>query len=80
MDDILKGTQKVDTGIDGKKITKLDFHMGPIGSAIPILFFIIWAIGCSLIDVANEQSLIVGAVIGLGIGLFLCKKIGRAHV
>ena len=52
---------------------KLNFRVGPIGSALPMVFFIIWAIVCSMFDIANEQSLIVGAVIGLGLGLFVCK-------
>ena len=52
---------------------KLNFRVGPIGSALPMVFFIIWAIVCSMFDIANEQSLIVGAVIGLGLGLFVYK-------
>ena len=59
---------------DGRKITKLDFRFGPNGSAIPMVFFIVWAIVCSFKNIANEQSMIIGAVIGLGLGLFVCKS------
>lgn len=59
---------------DNLNVTKLAFHGGPIVSALPMLFFIIWAISCSLLDIANEKSLIIGSVIGLGIGMFVCKS------
>ncbi|WP_130862305.1 Na+/H+ antiporter NhaC family protein [Bacilliculturomica massiliensis] len=72
--------EKKDTGQgiaapeEENKGKRLEFYIGPVGSAVPILFFIVWAIGCSFINISTEQSLIVGAVIGLAIGLFLCKN------
>lgn len=51
----------------------LNFRGGPIASAAPILFFVLWAITCSLIGISTEASLIIGAVIGLLLGLILCK-------
>lgn len=59
---------------DKAEVTKLEFHGGAVVSALPMLFFIVWAISCSLLDIANEQSLIIGSVIGLGIGMFVCKS------
>ncbi|WMJ77089.1 MULTISPECIES: Na+/H+ antiporter NhaC family protein [unclassified Sedimentibacter] len=65
---------------DGRKITNLEFRFGPVGSAIPMLFFIVWAIVCSFKNIANEQSLIIGAVIGLGLGLLICKSSAEKYL
>jgi Na+/H+ antiporter NhaC len=55
--------------------TSLQFHGGPIASAVPMLFFIGWAIYlCVIAKAAAEIGLVLGAVIGLALGMFLVKS------
>jgi Na+/H+ antiporter NhaC len=58
----------------GDTVTELKFRFGHIGPAIPMLFFMFWAVLLSVMDVVTENGLVVGATIGLAIGLFLCKS------
>jgi Na+/H+ antiporter NhaC len=52
----------------------LEFYGGPIASAVPMLFFIGWAIYlCVIAEAAAEVGLVLGAVIGLAVGMFLVK-------
>ena len=67
------------TKTDNKKTTKpeLKFHIGIWGAVIPMLFFVLWAVSMSFsLNGAPQttQYLILGAVIGLVIGLFLSKS------
>jgi hypothetical protein len=55
----------------GDTVTELKFRFGHIGPAIPMLFFMFWAVLLSVMDVVTENGLVVGATIGLAIGLFL---------
>lgn len=59
-----------------KEVTKIDFRMGAFGATVPMLFFILWAILISkiVLDVSSVEGLIVGSVIGLGLGMFLCRS------
>jgi len=59
-----------------KEVTKLDFRMGAFGATVPMLFFILWAILISkiVLDVSSVEGLIVGSVIGLALGMFLCRS------
>lgn len=56
-----------------KQVQSLEFRLGAFGATIPMLFFVIWAISISIAKVSSEPALILGAVIGLALGLFLCK-------
>ena len=61
----------------GEKISekpRLEFYGGTVVGALPMIFFIGWAIICSLLGVGTEPILIVGMIIGLVIGLFTCKS------
>ncbi|PTX63164.1 transporter (NhaC family) [Melghirimyces profundicolus] len=60
--------------VGSKTVRKLDFRMGAFGAAVPMLFFVIWAVSTSLLDITSELGLVLGAVVGLGIGLFLSKS------
>ena len=51
----------------------LRFHLGKAASAVPLVFFIIWAIVICVAGAPSENGLILGAVIGLTLGMFLCK-------
>jgi Na+/H+ antiporter NhaC len=57
-----------------KKLQKLEFRFGAFGATIPMLFFVIWAISISIGNVSSESALILGSVLGLAIGLLLCKS------
>jgi Na+/H+ antiporter NhaC len=52
----------------------LQFHGGRAMSAVPLVFFVAWAIGISIADTPNENGLILGAVIGITLGMFLCRN------
>lgn len=52
----------------------LSFHGGKAVSSLPLVFFVAWAIGISVADTPNENGLILGAVIGITLGMFLCKQ------
>jgi Na+/H+ antiporter NhaC len=52
----------------------LSFRGGKAASSLPLVFFVAWAIGISIADTPNENGLILGAVIGLTLGMFLCKQ------
>ena len=75
-----KGYQEVVNETEPRKVTKLEFRLGPFGSTVPMLFFIVWAIVSSFLNICNEQGLIIGAVLGLAIGLFLCKSSADDYV
>lgn len=57
-----------------KKIYSLDFRFGAFGAAVPLLFFVIWAITISVLQLSSESGLVLGAVIGLTLGMLLCKS------
>lgn len=48
--------------------------MGPFGAAVPLLFFVVWAITISVMQLSSEVALVLGAVMGVTLGLLLCKS------
>ncbi|UOQ84960.1 Na+/H+ antiporter NhaC family protein [Gracilibacillus salinarum] len=56
------------------KIDSLEFHLGAFGAAIPLVFFVIWAITTSVLQLSSEIGLVLGAIIGITLGLFFCKS------
>jgi Na+/H+ antiporter NhaC len=52
----------------------LRFYGGRLGAAVPLLFFVIWAITISVAGVPSEHGLILGMVIGLTVGMVLCRS------
>ncbi|MFB4162952.1 Na+/H+ antiporter NhaC family protein [Alteribacillus sp. JSM 102045] len=56
------------------KITSLQFRLGPFGAAVPLVFFVAWAVTTSVLQISSEISLVMGAMIGLTVGLLLCKS------
>jgi len=61
---------------DGTAGTELKFWIGKVGSIIPMLFFVIWAISMSFGlggDSQTTRYLILGMVFGLVLGLFLTR-------
>jgi Na+/H+ antiporter NhaC len=53
--------------------SQLRFWTGRAGAAAPLIFFVIWAIAICVAGAPSENGLILGAVVGLVIGLFLCR-------
>lgn len=51
----------------------LRFLGGKAGSAVPLVFFIVWAITICVAGAPDENGLILGAVLGLTLGMFLCR-------
>ena len=52
----------------------LKFYGGRIGAAVPLLFFVIWAISISVAGTPSEHGLILGMVGGLTLGMMLCRS------
>lgn len=57
-----------------KRIQKLDFRFGAFGAAVPLIFFVIWAITTSVLKLSSEIGLVMGAIIGITLGLFFSKS------
>lgn len=52
----------------------LKFRGGVYTGAVPMIFFIIWAVTFSLMGISSEALMLVGMIIGLMIGLLLSKS------
>lgn len=52
----------------------LKFHGGRFGAAVPLLFFVVWAIGISVAGAPDERGLILGMIGGLALGMLLCRS------
>ena len=51
----------------------LRFRGGRAASTVPLLFFVVWAIAICVAGAPDENGLILGAVLGITFGMFLCK-------
>jgi len=52
----------------------LKFYSARLGAAVPLIFFVIWAIAISVAGVPSEYGLILGMVIGLTLGMLFCRS------
>lgn len=52
----------------------LRFFGGRLGAAVPLLFFVVWAISISVAGAPSEHGLILGMVGGLTVGMLLCRS------
>ncbi len=52
----------------------LRFRLGRLGAAIPLIFFVIWAISMSVAGAPSEHGLILGMIGGLTLGMVLCRS------
>lgn len=68
------GSEDLARATGSKQIDKLEFRMGAFGAAIPLVFFVVWAITTSVLQLSSEIGLVMGAVIGLTLGLLFCKS------
>ncbi|OHV08956.1 Na+/H+ antiporter NhaC family protein [Kushneria phosphatilytica] len=63
----------------GAELPTLSFRLGALGAAIPLIFFVIWAITTSILKLSSEIGLVMGAILGLTLGLFFCKSRWEAY-
>jgi Na+/H+ antiporter NhaC len=52
---------------------QLRFFGGRFGAAVPLIFFVVWAIAISVAGAPDERGLILGMVGGLTLGMLLCR-------
>lgn len=52
----------------------LKFRLGALGAAVPLMFFVGWAIITSVLGLSSEIGLVMGALFGLTLGLLFCKS------
>lgn len=64
----------VEQALGNRRIERLEFYLGAWGAAVPMLFFVAWAVTTSVLNLTSEPGLVMGAVLGLALGLFLCKS------
>ncbi|WP_113930073.1 Na+/H+ antiporter NhaC family protein [Bacillus sp. P14.5] len=64
----------IDDAIGERSVKRLEFRGGVFTATIPLVFFIIWAISLSVVELVTEEALVLGMVIGIAIGLFFCKS------
>ncbi|MEM9386350.1 MAG: Na+/H+ antiporter NhaC family protein [Pseudomonadota bacterium] len=53
---------------------RLQFLAGPMGAAAPIVVFVVWAVAISVAGAPSEHGLIFGMLLGLVLGMFLCRS------
>ncbi|MGP4105713.1 Na+/H+ antiporter NhaC family protein [Virgibacillus sp. L01] len=70
----MSDNEELEKATGDKTIQKLDFRLGAVGAAIPLVFFVVWAISISVLKLSSEVGLVMGAVIGLTLGLLFCKS------
>lgn len=54
--------------------SSLRFFGGRFGAAVPLLFFVVWAVAISVAGAPDERGLILGMVGGLTLGMLLCRS------
>ena len=52
----------------------LKFYGGRLGAAVPLLFFVVWAVTISVAGAPDERGLILGMIGGLTLGMLLCRS------
>lgn len=55
-------------------VASLSFRFGAFGAAVPLVFFVIWAITTSVLGVSSQIGLVMGALFGIILGLFCCSS------
>lgn len=60
--------------VGSRRVQQLHFRLGAFGAAVPMLFFVGWAVITSILQLSSELGLVMGAVLGLALGLIFCKS------
>ncbi|WP_020006963.1 Na+/H+ antiporter NhaC family protein [Salinicoccus albus] len=70
----MSNNEELDRATGNTSIKRLYFRFGVFGAAVPLVFFVIWAITTSVLQLSSEIGLVLGAVIGLTLGLLMSKS------
>ncbi|WP_174614327.1 Na+/H+ antiporter NhaC family protein [Virgibacillus ihumii] len=70
----MSNNEELERATGEKSIDSLQFRFGAFGAAVPLLFFVVFAITISVLQLASQVALVMGAIIGLTLGLLLCKS------
>ncbi|WP_026090330.1 Na+/H+ antiporter NhaC family protein [Salinicoccus carnicancri] len=70
----MNDNEELDRATGEQTVEKLEFRLGPLGAAVPLLFFVVWAITISVLQLSSEVALVLGSVMGVTLGLLLCKS------
>lgn len=70
----MSNNEELDRATGNTTIQSLDFRLGAFGAAVPLIFFVTWAISTSVLQLSSEIGLVLGAVIGLTLGLLMTKS------
>jgi Na+/H+ antiporter NhaC len=55
-------------------VPSIDFYGGPMVSALPLVFFVAWAVVQSgIMGIGDPEGLVVGALVGLMVGMFFAR-------
>lgn len=60
-------------------VKRINFRLGSFGGAVPMLFFVLWAIFISVAGAPDVNGLIIGALWGLVLAMFLVKDKWAAY-
>ncbi|MFC6836436.1 Na+/H+ antiporter NhaC family protein [Halomarina ordinaria] len=67
-------------GSEAREGPRIQFYGGPLMSALPIAFFIVWAVFQSgLLGIGDTTGLVVGMLIGLILGMFFVRGSWRDY-
>jgi Na+/H+ antiporter NhaC len=58
---------------------RLAFRLGAAASALPMLFFVVWAVGICIAGAPDTSGLILGAAVGLALGMLFAKPPWSAY-
>ena len=53
--------------------TTMRFRGGKALSALPLVFFVVWAVAICVAGAPDENGLILGIVLGHTLGMFFCR-------
>ncbi|MUK88987.1 Na+/H+ antiporter NhaC family protein [Ornithinibacillus sp. L9] len=70
----MSNNEELERATGEKEVKSLEFRLGAFGAAVPLVFFVVWAISISVLQLSSEIGLVLGAVLGLTLGLLFCKS------
>ncbi len=56
----MSNNEELERATGDKTIQRLDFRTGAFGAAVPLLFFVVWAITISVMQLSSEVALVMG--------------------
>src|SRR5699024_11833274 len=52
----MNNNEELNRATGERTVEKLEFRMGPFGAAVPLLFFVVWAITISVMQLSSEVA------------------------